>query len=106
VPDPTNLEERLQRARVLVVGDAMLDRYLFGDVDRISPEAEITGIAGAERLRRGTARVPGERRPQLLVIRWAMFELEEEIMPVILLWGIPTLLVVGGGAYWLVHMHH
>ena len=31
---------------------------------------------------------------------------EEEIMPVILLWGIPTLFVVGGGAYWLVHMHH
>jgi hypothetical protein len=36
----------------------------------------------------------------------AGLELEEEIMPVILLWGIPTLLVVGGGAYWLVHMHH
>ncbi len=31
----------LQRARVLVVGDAMLDRYLFGDVERISPEAPV-----------------------------------------------------------------
>src|SRR5262247_2290987 len=28
-------------ARVLVVGDAMLDRYWFGAVDRISPEAPV-----------------------------------------------------------------
>ena len=28
-------------ARVLVVGDAMLDRYWYGDVDRISPEAPV-----------------------------------------------------------------
>jgi len=27
--------------RILVVGDVMLDRYLFGDVERISPEAPI-----------------------------------------------------------------
>lgn len=31
----------LARARVLVVGDVMLDRYWFGDVDRISPEAPV-----------------------------------------------------------------
>jgi hypothetical protein len=36
----------------------------------------------------------------------AGLELEEEIMPVILLWGIPTLIVVGGGAFWLIHAHH
>jgi D-beta-D-heptose 7-phosphate kinase/D-beta-D-heptose 1-phosphate adenosyltransferase len=29
------------RARVLVVGDVMLDRYAFGDVTRISPEAPV-----------------------------------------------------------------
>lgn len=28
-------------ARVLVVGDVMIDRYWFGDVDRISPEAPV-----------------------------------------------------------------
>lgn len=28
-------------ARVLVVGDAMLDRYWYGAVDRISPEAPV-----------------------------------------------------------------
>jgi rfaE bifunctional protein kinase chain/domain len=37
----TDLRNRLQQASVLVVGDAMLDRYLFGDVDRISPEAPV-----------------------------------------------------------------
>src|SRR6201988_4616673 len=37
----TNLRERLQKARILVVGDAMLDRYLFGEVERISPEAPV-----------------------------------------------------------------
>lgn len=29
------------KARVLVVGDVMLDRYWFGDVERISPEAPV-----------------------------------------------------------------
>ncbi len=37
----SGLRTRLQKARVLVVGDAMLDRYLFGDVERISPEAPV-----------------------------------------------------------------
>ncbi len=31
----------LAQARVLVVGDVMLDRYWFGDVSRISPEAPV-----------------------------------------------------------------
>ena len=33
--------KRLARASVLVVGDAMLDRYVYGDVVRVSPEAPI-----------------------------------------------------------------
>ncbi len=33
--------ERVAACRVLVVGDAMLDRYWFGSVDRISPEAPV-----------------------------------------------------------------
>lgn len=32
---------RFQSAKVLVVGDVMLDRYWFGDVNRISPEAPV-----------------------------------------------------------------
>jgi D-glycero-beta-D-manno-heptose-7-phosphate kinase len=34
-------KERLAKARVLVVGDPMLDRYWYGAVDRISPEAPV-----------------------------------------------------------------
>jgi rfaE bifunctional protein kinase chain/domain len=33
--------EQVHGSRVLVVGDAMLDRYWFGAVDRISPEAPV-----------------------------------------------------------------
>lgn len=43
-PGRARLEELLERAReihVLVVGDLMLDRYITGDVDRISPEAPV-----------------------------------------------------------------
>lgn len=35
----------LARASVLVVGDAMLDRYVFGEVSRISPEAPVPVLA-------------------------------------------------------------
>jgi D-beta-D-heptose 7-phosphate kinase/D-beta-D-heptose 1-phosphate adenosyltransferase len=31
----------LQRPRILVVGDLILDRYTWGDVDRVSPEAPV-----------------------------------------------------------------
>jgi len=39
--DRAALSADLARARVLVVGDVMLDRYWFGDVSRISPEAPV-----------------------------------------------------------------
>ncbi|WP_282604605.1 D-glycero-beta-D-manno-heptose-7-phosphate kinase [Pelagibius sp. Alg239-R121] len=42
--EPTDLLElvdRLDGARVMVVGDVMLDRFLYGAVDRVSPEAPI-----------------------------------------------------------------
>lgn len=34
-------KQAVTNARVLVVGDVMLDRYWFGDVERISPEAPV-----------------------------------------------------------------
>jgi bifunctional ADP-heptose synthase (sugar kinase/adenylyltransferase) len=34
-------KEAMAACRVLVVGDVMLDRYWFGEVDRISPEAPV-----------------------------------------------------------------
>lgn len=39
--DSSKLAADLAGARVLVVGDVMLDRYWFGDVSRISPEAPV-----------------------------------------------------------------
>ncbi|VFR85146.1 ADP-heptose synthase / D-glycero-beta-D-manno-heptose 7-phosphate kinase [plant metagenome] len=41
--------EAVARARVLVVGDVMLDRYWFGEVDRISPEAPVPVVRVARR---------------------------------------------------------
>ena len=35
------LEQRIAQVRVLVLGDIMLDRYFYGDVMRISPEAPV-----------------------------------------------------------------
>jgi rfaE bifunctional protein kinase chain/domain len=41
LPNGAALLRAFRRARVLVVGDVMLDRYWFGDVSRISPEAPV-----------------------------------------------------------------
>jgi rfaE bifunctional protein kinase chain/domain len=51
--------ERVASARVLVVGDVMLDRYWFGDVERISPEAPVpvVRIARSEERPGGAANV-------------------------------------------------
>ena len=43
----------LRKARVLIVGDAMLDRYWFGEVSRISPEAPVP-IVKIERMEERT----------------------------------------------------
>ena len=48
-------QQALARARILVVGDAMLDRYWFGDVERISPEAPVPIV----RVRRTEERLGG-----------------------------------------------
>lgn len=39
----------VEAARILVVGDIMLDRYWFGEVDRISPEAPVPVVRVARR---------------------------------------------------------
>ena len=57
--DFTRWRARVAKARVLVVGDVMLDRYWFGDVERISPEAPVpvVRIARAEERPGGAANV-------------------------------------------------
>jgi len=47
--------DRLAEARVLCVGDVMLDRFVQGDVDRVSPEAPIPVL----RIRRESAMLGG-----------------------------------------------
>jgi len=44
--------ELFKGVRVLVVGDVMLDRYWFGSVDRVSPEAPVPVLAVKRRERR------------------------------------------------------
>jgi rfaE bifunctional protein kinase chain/domain len=55
---PAPPRDRVAAARVLVVGDAMLDRYWFGAVERISPEAPVPVVRvhpGKEQERLGGA---------------------------------------------------
>jgi len=58
------LLEKLDRARVLVVGDIMLDRYWRGAVDRISPEAPVpvVAVSGTEERLGGAANVASNVR--------------------------------------------
>ena len=46
------LEGGFAGIRVLVVGDLMLDRYILGEVERISPEAPVPVIRHAQRYER------------------------------------------------------
>jgi D-glycero-beta-D-manno-heptose-7-phosphate kinase len=41
----SKLLKDISNARVLVIGDTMLDRYLYGEVDRISPEAPVPVVS-------------------------------------------------------------
>src|SRR5579859_2578155 len=45
----TSLIEAMRHRRIVVVGDAMLDIYLIGDVERISPEAPVPVVTVHER---------------------------------------------------------
>ncbi len=70
------MKAEFKKARVLVVGDVMLDRYWFGDVSRISPEAPVqvvlfkeerTGAGGAANVARNCA-VLGAKTQLLSVV--------------------------------------
>lgn len=45
----TQLIGRMRASRVVVVGDIMLDRYLVGDTERLSPEAPVPVVTVRER---------------------------------------------------------
>ena len=46
------LEGGFSQLKVLVIGDIMLDRYIHGDVERISPEAPVPVLRHARRYER------------------------------------------------------
>lgn len=46
------LEGGFSQLKILVIGDIMLDRYIHGEVDRISPEAPVPVIRHAQRYER------------------------------------------------------
>ncbi|HTV15389.1 MAG TPA: bifunctional D-glycero-beta-D-manno-heptose-7-phosphate kinase/D-glycero-beta-D-manno-heptose 1-phosphate adenylyltransferase HldE [Acidobacteriaceae bacterium] len=46
------IEGDWRRSRVLVVGDVMLDRYVWGEVERISPEAPVPIVRAVHRTER------------------------------------------------------
>jgi D-beta-D-heptose 7-phosphate kinase / D-beta-D-heptose 1-phosphate adenosyltransferase len=46
------IEDNWRGMRILVVGDVMLDRYIWGDVERISPEAPVPIVRSARRSER------------------------------------------------------
>ncbi|MGH7534473.1 MAG: PfkB family carbohydrate kinase, partial [Gemmatimonadales bacterium] len=43
------LIQRMKDSRVVVVGDIMLDRYLIGETERLSPEAPVPVVTVRER---------------------------------------------------------
>lgn len=61
------LKSRFAQAKVLVVGDVMLDRYWFGDVSRISPEAPVP-VAKSDESTNGRA---ARRTLRATSLRWA-----------------------------------
>ncbi len=44
-----HLTQRMKASRVVVVGDIMLDRYLIGETERLSPEAPVPVVSVRER---------------------------------------------------------
>jgi rfaE bifunctional protein kinase chain/domain len=47
--DLKNIIAKFSRAKILVVGDLILDQYIWGDVDRISPEAPVPVVWAKKR---------------------------------------------------------
>jgi D-beta-D-heptose 7-phosphate kinase / D-beta-D-heptose 1-phosphate adenosyltransferase len=57
--DILHLLDNLSGTRILIVGDVMLDRFVYGDVDRVSPEAPVPvlGIRREEAMLGGAGNV-------------------------------------------------
>ena len=79
----TFITEEIQNQRIAVIGDVMVDRYFYGEVKRISPEApvpvnrvkKVNSVLGGARTSRATvasaiqATTSARRAPDLLRYR-------------------------------------
>ena len=65
------LMEALPSRIVTVIGDVMLDRYLIGDIERISPEAPVpvVHVRSERHMAGGAANVAAMSRPRRLAPR-------------------------------------
>src|SRR6266536_1331135 len=64
--DLVELVQRLGHPRVLVVGDVMLDRYVWGNAERISQEAPVVLLRADRREERLIGRAQA-RHPQQMI---------------------------------------
>jgi D-beta-D-heptose 7-phosphate kinase/D-beta-D-heptose 1-phosphate adenosyltransferase len=96
------LEGGFGQLRVLVVGDIMLDRYILGDVDRISPEAPVPVLRHVQRYERpgGAANVAmnlaGLGCRTFLAGFWGADSEQAELAKLVEAAGVDTLGVVSG----------
>ena len=96
------LEGGFGHLKILVVGDLMLDRYIFGDVDRISPEAPVPVLRHARRYERagGAANVAmnlaGLGCKAYLAGFWGEDAEKGELAAILETAGVDTLGVVSG----------
>ena len=96
------LEGGFGQLRVLVVGDIMLDRYILGDVDRISPEAPVPVLRHVQRYERpgGAANVAmnlaGLGCKAYLAGFWGADSEQAELAKLVEAAGVDTLGVVSG----------
>ncbi len=96
------LEGGFGQLKILVVGDLMLDRYIFGDVDRISPEAPVPILRRVQRYERagGAANVAmnlaGLGCKAYLAGFWGDDTEKSELASILETVGVDTLGVVSG----------
>mgnify|MGYP001286190313 CR=1 FL=1 len=62
------LLEQIKSLKFLVIGDVMLDRYVIGDVSRISPEAPVPVLTVQEKLAQEMPSLPPQVSKCLLKV--------------------------------------
>lgn len=96
------LEGGFSRIKILVIGDIMLDRYIHGEVERISPEAPVPVIRHAQRYERagGAANVAmnlaGLGCQAVLAGFWGADTEQNELQTILERAGVDTVGVVTG----------